>query len=38
MNAYGEYGAERVKHMELIQAVVARLANEAALVRGWASR
>lgn len=27
---------DRVKHMELIQAVVARLANEAALIRGWA--
>ncbi len=27
---------DRVKHLEMIQAVVARLANEAALIRGWA--
>jgi len=31
-----EYPSERIKHLEMIQAVVARLANEAALVRGWA--
>ena len=31
-----EYPSDRIKHMELIQAVVARLANEAALIRGWA--
>lgn len=27
---------DRVKHLEMIQAVVARLAGEAALIRGWA--
>jgi hypothetical protein len=27
---------DRVKHLEMIQAVVARLVNEAALIRGWA--
>jgi hypothetical protein len=31
-----EYPTERIKHLEMIQAVVARLANEAALIRGWA--
>ena len=29
-------GEERIKHLEMIQAVVSRLANEAALIRGWA--
>jgi hypothetical protein len=32
----GEYPNDRIKHMELIQGVVARLANEAALIKGWA--
>ncbi len=36
MGDYEGYGAERIKHLELLQAVIARLANEAALVRGWA--
>ena len=27
---------DRIKHLEMIQAVIARLANEAALIRGWA--
>jgi len=31
-----EYPSDRIKHLEMIQAVVARLANEAALIRGWA--
>lgn len=30
------YPTDRIKHLEMIQAVVARLANEAALIRGWA--
>jgi hypothetical protein len=30
------FDAPRMKHLELIQGVIARLANEAALVRGWA--
>jgi hypothetical protein len=34
--AYQEFEQERIKHMEIIQAVVSRLANEAALIRGWA--
>lgn len=29
-------GAERIKHLEMLQGVVSRLANEAALIRGWA--
>ena len=35
-SVHGEFTPERIKHMELVQAVIARLANEAALVRGWA--
>jgi len=35
-SAYEEFRPERIKHMDLIQAVIARLASEAALVRGWA--
>lgn len=31
-----EHDGNLIKHMEMIQAVVARLANEAALIRGWA--
>lgn len=31
-----DLGEEQIKHLEMIQAVVARLANEAALIRGWA--
>ena len=27
---------DRVKHLEMIQAVISRLGNEAALIRGWA--
>jgi hypothetical protein len=36
MSAYGGFEDERIKHLELIQGVVARLANEAGLVRGVA--
>lgn len=35
-DSYDGYAAERIKHLELIQAVVTRLAKEAALIRGWA--
>lgn len=35
-NEYEELGEERIKHLEMIQNVVSRLANEAALIRGWA--
>jgi hypothetical protein len=31
-----EYRSDRIKHLEMIQAVIARLANEAALIKGWA--
>ncbi len=30
------FSSDAVKHLELIQGVVGRLANEAALIRGWA--
>lgn len=30
------YTPDRVKHLEMLQAVIGRMANEAALVRGWA--
>jgi hypothetical protein len=36
MTSYTDFKDGRIKHLEMIQAVVARLANEAALVRGWA--
>lgn len=36
VSAYGGFEDERTKHLELIQGVVARLANEAGLVRGVA--
>jgi hypothetical protein len=35
-NEYQNLEPDRIKHLEMIQAVVARLANEAALIRGWA--
>src|SRR5687767_8948381 len=33
---YEQLEPNRIKHLEMIQAIVARLANEAALIRGWA--
>jgi len=33
---YQSIGSDRVKHLEMIQAVIARLANEAALSKSWA--
>jgi hypothetical protein len=36
MASYMGFEPERIKHLEMIQAVVSRLANEAALIRGWA--
>jgi hypothetical protein len=36
VSSYGSFTPERIKHLELIQSVVSRLANEAALIRGWA--
>lgn len=35
-NEYESFPPDRVKHLEMIQVVVGRLANEAALIRGWA--
>jgi hypothetical protein len=35
MSAEKYFSEERIKHLEMIQAVVARLAKEAALIRGW---
>lgn len=33
---YGEFDDQRVKHLDMIQAVVARLGNNAFLIKGWA--
>jgi hypothetical protein len=33
---YRRIGSDRVKHLEMIQAVITRLASEAALSKGWA--
>lgn len=33
---YDVVESQRISHLEMIQAVVTRLANEAALIRGWA--
>lgn len=33
---YSDFDSQRIKHLELLQAVISRLANEAALIRGWA--
>jgi hypothetical protein len=33
---YHEFEPERIKHMEMIQAVVARLAGNSFLIKGWA--
>lgn len=33
---YQGFSAERIKHMEMIQAVIARLGNNAFVVKGWA--
>lgn len=34
--AYGDFEEGRIKHLELIQAVIARLSNEGFVVKGWA--
>jgi hypothetical protein len=36
MSEYTKFEAERIKHMEMIQAVVARLAGNSFLFKGWA--
>src|SRR5689334_11923188 len=33
---YAGFSAERIKHMEMIQAVIARLGGNGFLVKGWA--
>lgn len=35
MMDYSGFGEERVKHLEMIQAVIARLASNSFLVKGW---
>lgn len=35
MREYGDFDAHLVKHLEMIQAVVARLGNNAFLIKGW---
>jgi hypothetical protein len=34
--SYDEFEAERIKHLEMIQAVVSRLGTDSFLVKGWA--
>ncbi len=36
MPAYGDFEDSHVKHLEMIQSVVARLGNNAFLIKGWA--
>jgi hypothetical protein len=33
---YDDFGAERIKHLEMIQAVIARMASNSFLIKGWA--
>lgn len=33
---YDEFSAERIKHLEMVQAVVARLGTDSFLIKGWA--
>src|SRR3954470_5394625 len=35
MSNDGALGSDRIKHLEFIQAIIARLANNSFLVRGW---
>lgn len=36
MDGYGDFDEKRIKHLELIQAVISRLGNDAFLMKGWA--
>jgi hypothetical protein len=36
VRAYREFEEQRIKHLELIQAVISRLGNDAFLMKGWA--
>src|SRR2546421_11687138 len=35
-SAYDQFDDKRVRHLELVQSVVARLSNESFVVKGWA--
>ena len=36
MDGYGSFEDQRIKHLEMIQAVIGRLGNDSFLVKGWA--
>ncbi len=36
MGSYDAFDANRIKHLEMIQAVIGRLGNDSFLVKGWA--
>jgi hypothetical protein len=36
MSGYDAFDANRIKHLEMIQAVIGRLGNDSFLVKGWA--
>jgi len=36
MNRYDDFDEGRIKHLELVQAVISRLGNDAFLMKGWA--
>jgi hypothetical protein len=36
MSSYAEFEPNRIKHLEMIQAVITRLSNEGFVVKGWA--
>jgi hypothetical protein len=36
MNSYEDFSDQRIKHMDMIQAVVARLSTDSFLMKGWA--
>ena len=36
VRGYADYDANQIKHLEMIQAVIARLAQNSSLIKGWA--
>jgi hypothetical protein len=36
MSGYGSFDGNRIKHLEMVQAVVSRLAGNSFLIKGWA--
>ncbi|MCA1838807.1 MAG: hypothetical protein ABR507_05910 [Actinomycetota bacterium] len=36
MSKYEDYEASRIRHLEMVQAVISRLSNEGFVVKGWA--